>query len=415
MLFFYNLFILLYSVAAFLFGFFNAKAKLWFDGRKNILDELQASFKDNNSPIIWFHCASLGEFEQGRPLIERIKLQYPNYKILITFFSPSGYEIQKEYSLANWVFYLPMDTPKNVNEFYNIVQPKLIFFVKYEFWYYYITEAKRRNIPLILVSGIFRMNQPFFKWYGVLHREMLNCFTHFFIQGQISYDCLTSIHKEKNITICGDTRFDRVMEIASTPYKNELIELFIKDIQVIVAGSTWREDDLILDHFANTHPNIKFIIAPHEIHKERIEECLEYYKNAILYSELNSEKKQSNILILDNVGMLSKLYRYAAVCYVGGGFGGDGVHNVIEAAVYNKPVVIGPVYDKFIEATELVERDGIIVVESALELETCFNELLNNKDYAKTTGEIAGNYVQENCGATQTILLYAAANLLLTK
>ncbi len=415
MLVFYNLLVRLYSVAAFLLGFFNTKAKLWFDGRRNLINEFKNAFKGNNHQVIWFHCASLGEFEQGRPLIERIKLQQPNHKILITFFSPSGYEVQKDYFLADWVFYLPIDTSKNVNEFYNIVQPKLIFFVKYEFWYHYITEAKRRKIPLILVSGIFRMNQPFFKWYGDLYREMLNCFTHFFIQGQISYDCLTSIHKEKNITICGDTRFDRVMEIASTPYKNELIELFIKDIQVIVAGSTWREDDLILDHFANTHPNIKFIIAPHEIHKERIEECLEYYKNAILYSELNSEKKQSNILILDNVGMLSKLYRYAAVCYVGGGFGGDGVHNVIEAAVYNKPVVIGPVYDKFIEATELVERDGIIVVESALELETCFNELLNNKDYAKTTGEIAGNYVQENCGATQTILLYAAANLLLTK
>ncbi len=415
MLFFYNLFILLYSVAAFLLGFFNAKAKLWFDGRKNILDELQASFKDNNSPVIWFHCASLGEFEQGRPLIERIKLQYPNYKILITFFSPSGYEIQKEYSLANWVFYLPIDTPKNVNEFYNIVQPKLIFFVKYEFWYYYITEAKRRNIPLLLVSGIFRMNQPFFKWYGNLHREMLTCFTHFFIQGKISYDCLTSIHRENNITICGDTRFDRVIEIASTPFKNELIESFINDKKVIVAGSTWREDDLVLDHYATTHPEIKFIIAPHEIHEERIEECLEYYQNAILYSKLSEENKQSNILIIDNVGMLSKLYRYASVCIVGGGFGGDGVHNVVEAAVYNKPVVIGPVYEKFREATELVEQEGILVVESALELESCFNELLNEANYAKSVGEIAGNYVRKNSGATETILHYAAANLLLTK
>lgn len=415
MLFLYNLFIQLYSLAAFLLGFFNKKAKLWHDGRKNILNDLANAFNKNEAKVIWFHCASLGEFEQGRPLIEKIKLNYPNHKILITFFSPSGYEIQKKYVHADWVFYLPIDTQKNVTQFYNIVKPSLIFFIKYEFWYHYIKEAKQRNISLILVSGIFRNNQPFFKWYGALHREMLTCFTHFFIQGQISYDCLTSIHKEKNITICGDTRFDRVMEIASTAYKNELIELFIKDKQVIVAGSTWRDDDLVLDHYANTHPEIKFIIAPHEIHEERIEECLEYYKNAILYSELNSEKKQSNILILDNVGMLSKLYRYAAVCYIGGGFGGDGVHNVIEAAVYNKPVVIGPVYDKFIEATELVERDGIIVVESALELETCFNELLNNKDYAKTTGEIAGNYVQENCGATQTILLYAAANLLLTK
>lgn len=415
MLVFYNLFIRLYSVAAFLLGFFNTKAKLWFDGRRNLINEFKNAFKGNNHQVIWFHCASLGEFEQGRPLIERIKLQQPNHKILITFFSPSGYEIQKDYSLADWVFYLPIDTSKNVNEFYNIVQPKLIFFVKYEFWYHYITEAKRRKIPLILVSGIFRKNQPFFKWYGDLHREMLNCFTHFFIQGQISYDCLTSIHKEKNITICGDTRFDRVMEIASTPYKNELIELFIKDKQVIVAGSTWREDDLVLDHFANTHPNIKFIIAPHEIHKERIEECLQYYKNAVLYSKLNHYNMNANILIIDNVGMLSKLYRYASICLIGGGFGGDGVHNVVEAAVYNKPVVIGPVYEKFREATELVEQGGVLVIENALELEDLLDELLSSENYSSDIGEIAGNYVRKNSGATDTILNYAAANLLLTK
>ncbi len=415
MLFLYNLFIQLYAVAAFLLGFFNKKAKLWVDGRKDVLKDLANVFKDNQAPVIWFHCASLGEFEQGRPLIEKIKHNYPIHKIFITFFSPSGYEIQKKYDKADWVFYLPIDTQKNVTQFYNIVKPSLIFFIKYEFWYHYIKEAKQRNISLILVSGIFSNNQPFFKWYGTLHREMLTCFTHFFIQGKISFNCLTSIHKKNNVTICGDTRFDRVIEIATTTYKNDDIEYFIGDNKVIVAGSTWREDDLVLDHYANTHSEIKFIIAPHEIHEERIEECLEYYKNAQLYSKLNQEKNQSNILIIDNVGMLSKLYRYASICLVGGGFGGDGVHNVVEAAVYNKPVVIGPVYDKFREASELVEQGGILVVESALELETCFDELLHKEEYATTIGEIAGNYVRKNSGATEIILNYAAANLLLTK
>jgi 3-deoxy-D-manno-octulosonic-acid transferase len=415
MIFLYNLFIQLYSIAAFLLGFFNKKAQLWFNGRRHLIKDLTLAFKSNESLVIWFHCASLGEFEQGRPLIEQLKLHYPTHKILITFFSPSGYEIQKNYNNADWVFYLPIDTRNNVTQFYNIVKPSLIFFIKYEFWYYYITEAKQRNIPLLLVSGIFRMNQPFFKWYGSLHREMLQCFSHFFIQGQISFDCLTSIHKKNNITICGDTRFDRVIEIASTPYKNEIIENFIGEHKVIVAGSTWREDDLVLDHYANTHPEIKFIIAPHEIHEERIEECLEYYKNAVLYSNITSNKNYSNILIIDNVGMLSNLYRYASICFIGGGFGGDGVHNVVEAAVYNKPIVIGPVYDKFKEATELVELEGIIVVESALELEKCFNDFLMNKEYSIETGKIAGDYVRKNSGATATILNYAAANLLLTK
>ncbi|MBS4044456.1 MAG: 3-deoxy-D-manno-octulosonic acid transferase [Chitinophagaceae bacterium] len=414
MLFFYNLFIKFYAFAAFLLSFFNAKAKLWVEGRKQIIQKLQVAFTNNTHPVIWFHCASLGEFEQGRPLIEKLKIQYPKHKILITFFSPSGYEIQKEYQGADWIFYLPLDTVNNVKQFYEIVQPELIFFIKYEFWYHYIIEAKRRNIPLILVSGIFRMNQPFFKWYGSLHREMLSCFKHFFIQGQLSYNCLSIIYSKNNITICGDTRFDRVLEIAQTTYHNALIENFIGNDDVIVAGSTWRDDDLILDHFANTRAEIKFIIAPHEIHEERIEECLRYYKNAVLYSQLEHNTKKSNILIIDNVGMLNNLYRYATVTLVGGGFGGDGVHNVLEPAVFNKPVVIGPVYDKFREAVELVEQGGVLVVENALELEQLIGELLLKKDYAAAVGAIAGNYVRKNAGATDTIIDYVEANRLLT-
>ena len=415
MIYCYNFFIRLYSVAAFLFGLFNTKANQWVNGRKKLLSKIQKAFENNTDKVVWMHCASLGEFEQGRPIIEKLKNENPNNKILITFFSPSGYEIQKNYQYADWVFYLPIDTAKNVESFYNIVQPSLIIFVKYEFWYFYIKEAAKRKIPLLLVSGVFRQNQPFFKWYGKLHLEMLNYFTNFFIQGQLSFDNLTSIHQQNNITICGDTRFDRVIEIANSSYQNNIIEEFIGNNLVVIVGSSWRDDDLVLDHYANTHPKIKFIIAPHEVHEERLQECLEYFKNSILYSTLSKTKSNSNILIIDNVGMLSKLYRYASICFVGGGFGGDGVHNVVEAAVYSKPVIFGPIFDKFREATELESIGGAITVENALELEACLDELLSNENKRHSIGQIAGNYVKANAGATETIIEYIYANRLLTK
>ena len=410
----YNIFIQLYSFAAKLISFSNPKATLWLDGRKDILNKLDAAFKGNQSKVIWMHCASLGEFEQGRPIVEKLKLQTPNAKFLITFFSPSGYEIQKNYAGADWVFYLPIDTATNAAQFYKIVNPSLIIFVKYEFWYHYIKEAKTQNIPLLLVSGIFRQSQPFFKWYGGLHRKMLSCFTYLFVQNEVSLNLLQTIHKSNNVAVCGDTRFDRVIEIATQTKTYKDIENFIGTSPVIVAGSTWTEDDEELDHYANTHPEIKFIVAPHDITNDRLIECLTLYKHAVLYSKIDTAKADTNVVIIDNIGMLSTLYKYATICYIGGGFGGDGVHNVLEAAVYAKPVFFGDEYDKYTEAVELIEADGAIAVENALELETQLNQLFQNKNALLQMGNKAKYYVEKNSGATSKILDYIYANRLLT-
>jgi 3-deoxy-D-manno-octulosonic-acid transferase len=375
------------------------------------------SFQGNTHKTIWVHCSSLGEFEQGRPLIELIKKQNPAFKILLTFFSPSGYEIRKDYKNADWIYYLPMDSPSNAKRFLDIVQPHLILFVKYEFWYYYLNEIKKRQIPLLLVSGIFRQNQPFFAWYGNFHRNMLCCFTHIFVQNETSVTLLTNIGFKQHISISGDTRFDRVIEIADGFEPITLIENFVAENQVIVAGSTWTEDDEELDHYANTHPEIKFIIAPHDIEEDRIKECLLLYKNSILFSQLNSEQanlENTNVLIIDNIGMLSKLYRYATICYVGGAFGEDGVHNVLEAAVYSKPVVFGPEYDKYIEAVELIDTGGGFSIESAVELEKVLDSLLKEDELYRQTSFKAGNYVKNRSGATKKIQQYLYENRLLT-
>ncbi len=409
----YNIFIQIYSVAAYLLSFTNHKAKLWLDGRKNIFEDLQGAFKNNDSEVIWMHCASLGEFEQGRPIIEKLRAKGAEYKILITFFSPSGYEIQKNYGGADWVFYLPVDTKKNADLFYKIVKPSLVIFVKYEFWYHYIAKAKNQNIPLLLVSGIFRKSQLFFKWYGSLYKEMLQCFTYLFLQNQASVDLLKSIQISGNAAVSGDTRFDRVVEIASQAKSLTAIETFIGNAQVVVAGSTWTEDDEELDHYAITHPEIKFIVAPHNIEKKRLDECLSLYKNAVLYSNIAKAKSNTNVVVIDNIGMLSTLYKYASICFIGGGFGGDGVHNVLEAAVYSRPVIFGFEYDKYIEAVELIDADGAISVENALELEKILSQLLKDPSMMGHMGNNAGKYVKMNSGATDKIVEYIYANRLL--
>lgn len=413
----YNIFIKLYALSARILSIKNAKAKLWVNGREGILEKLQQVFDDNKAKVIWVHCASLGEFEQARPIIEAIeernKAIKDSYKILLTFFSPSGFEIQKNYDKVDWVFYLPLDTKNNVEQFYKIVNPSIIIFVKYEFWYHYFIQASYLKIPLIVVSAIFRHNQPFFKWYGGLHRQMLQSVNHFFVQNKASKLLLESL-KINNVTVSGDSRFDRVLDIFTTEFSNKKIETFIGDSKVLVAGSTWTEDDEELDHFANTNTDIKFIIAPHEITQDRLNECLHLYKNAVLFSAVDKMKKNANVLIIDNVGLLSKLYRYATVAYVGGGFGGDGVHNVLEPAVYGKPVVFGPVYDKFIEANELIENGGAISIEDALNLELVLNKLFNNLEYYNSCSSSAKEYVVANAGATTKVVNFIYANLLRT-
>ena len=411
---FYRLFLFLYTCGIGIASLFNKKARLWLEGRKNIFQKLEESFDKNTSPVIWLHCASLGEFEQGRPLLEQLKKDYPAYKILLTFFSPSGYEVHKHYALADYVFYLPMDNSKNAKAFLSIVQPQLIVFVKYEFWYFYLTEIKKQNIPFVLVSAIFRGNQPFFKWYGSLHRKMLHCFSQLFVQDDASKKLLSSI-SINNVTVCGDTRVDRVSAVADQWHSIPEIETFCAHHQVIVCGSTWEEDDEELNHYVNKNAAIRFIIAPHEIDEDRLKECLGFYKNAMLYSDyLKTTVAAENIntIIIDNIGLLKRLYKYGDICFVGGGFGGDGVHNVLEPAVYHKPVVFGPVYEKYREAVELEEAGAAFSADNTLELEAVFNDLFADKKMYDDACDAAADYINHNSGATKAIEKYIRENIL---
>jgi 3-deoxy-D-manno-octulosonic-acid transferase len=417
---FYRLFILLYPKIVWLVSFTNPKAKLWLAGRKGLFKKLAAAFHKNNRPVIWMHCASLGEFEQGRPVLEALRKNYPSHCLLLTFFSPSGYEIRKNYDGADHVFYLPMDSPSHASRFLNIVQPSLVLFVKYEFWYHYLNETKQRNIPLLLVSGIFRKDQLFFKWYGGVHRKMPSFFTCLFVQNEASAALLQKIGYKENVWISGDTRFDRVISIANDFEPVAAIDHFCKNKTTIVAGSTWTDDDEELDHFANTNLSIKFIVAPHDISSERLDECMQLYKNAMLYSVYEKSIQQGrsipadiNVLIIDNMGMLSRLYHYATICYVGGGFGDDGIHNILEAAVYGKPVVFGPVYDKYFEAEELLDNEGAFTVGDALELEAVLKDLLEKDTLYQTTAGAAGKYVNDHAGATGSVMKYIQENRLL--
>jgi len=423
--FFYILFLKLYSSGIRIASLFNNKAKLWIKGRRNIFSLIAHQLSDTNSNRIWIHCSSLGEFEQGRPLIESLKKNYPQYNIILTFFSPSGYEHQKNYKDADHIFYLPMDSKPNAQKIYDLVQPMLVIFIKYEFWYYYLSEAKKRNIPLLLVSATFRKDQPFFQWYGNFHRQILKCFTHVFVQNKTSLSLLQKIHFN-NASISGDTRFDRVLEVADNFKPIPAIDNFCEGKIVIVAGSTWLEDDEALDHYANSHPDIRFIIAPHDIGESRLKECEKLYHYAVRYSQFiqqqhnvalptfDIQNRTPNTLIIDNIGMLKYLYSYATICYVGGGFGGDGVHNVLEAAVYAKPVVFGPVYEKYFEAVELIEHGGAFSVIDAIELEDTFNQLLDDPSQYKNAAASARNYVYSKAGATKNVMNYIQEKRLLT-
>ena len=383
----------------------NPKARLWLQGRQNILEEIKKSFVNNTAKIIWMHCASFGEYEQGQPVAEQLKKLYPSSKLLVTFFSPSGYEPKKNDGLADHVFYMPLDSQENAKQFISIVNPILVLWIKYDYWFFYLDELKKKNIPVLLISAVFRDNQPFFKWYGKFFRNMLHCFLYLFVQNDSSKKLLGTIGLSENVLISGDTRFDRVIEIASQFLAIDIMEVFcMGNNPVIVAGSTWEEDEEELDHYANTHPEIKFIIAPHHIDEESLKQTKKLFRRSVLYSETGKEMLQQelfsynsntrpNVLIIDNIGMLSRLFKYATIAYVGGGFGDDGVHNVLEAAVYGKPVVFGPVIDEFIEALELVDSGGGLIIDSALEAEETFNRLLTHPEEYFARCEAAKNYV----------------------
>ncbi len=423
----YRLFLWLYKCGAIALSLCNKKAKDWLSGRKNAINNLRTFVSKESREIVWFHCASLGEFEQARPLLEAIRRQYPAYSILLSFFSPSGYQIRKNYNGADYVTYLPMDGSANAATFVGVVKPRLVIWVKYEYWHFYLLEIRQRNIPLLLVSGIFRPGQPFFKRWGSFHRQMLSRFSYLFVQTYASKKLLGGIGLSANVGVSGDTRFDRVVEIASQTTPISSVEKFIVGSPVIIAGSTWEEDEEELDHFANTHPEIKFIIAPHQIDEAHLKDIEKLFRYSIRFSALMHAEESPvqnsgpnfggavpNTLIIDNIGMLASLYQYATIAYIGGGFGNDGVHNVLEAAVYGRPVVFGPVYEKFVEAVQLVELGGAFCIENALELEETLQELLKNTAEYEKAARAARDFVYANRGATQKIMDYIQEKRLLT-
>lgn len=364
---------------------------------------------------VWMHCASLGEFEQGRPLLEELKKRYPSTFIVLSFFSPSGYEVMKDYPGADHICYLPMDSTFNARRFVDTVNPTLVLWVKYEYWFYYLSELKKRKVPVLLVSGIFRKSQPFFAWYGSIWKKMLSCFFFVFVQNEESRELLAGIGFRDQVSLAGDTRFDRVLEIASREGDIPHISDFCGTGPVLVAGSTWDEDEVELLHYVKVHPEIQFIIAPHEISADRLASIQKEFPGTVLYSSLVSGAASGgHVLVIDNIGMLSRLYRYATVTFVGGGFGADGIHNVLEAAVYGKPVVFGPVYDKYDEAVGLVASGGGLVATGPLKLEAVLQQLFGDAEQLRKAGEASGNFVRQGAGASAAIMGYIQANRLLT-
>jgi 3-deoxy-D-manno-octulosonic-acid transferase len=406
----YHLFLLAYRAGIRLASPWNPKARAWLKGRQEFPP---VSYQEKT---IWMHCSSLGEFEQGRPVLEALRKQFPGYRCVLSFFSPSGYEVRKNYAGADQVIYLPIDSPGNARKLVDGINPALVIWVKYEYWYFYLNELHKRQVPALLVSGIFRPSQPFFKNYGALWRHMLSCFRHLFLQNEDSLELLDSISLADHASLAGDTRFDRVTDIASAFEPVPHIDEFVSGHRVIVAGSTWEEDEEELIHYVRKHPEIRFIIAPHEVDEERLTDIRKQFNDVLYYSGLSAGMiipKNIHVLIIDNIGMLNRLYRYADITYVGGGFGDDGIHNVLEAAVFGKPVVFGPVYEKFQEARGLVAAGGAYSVKQALELETLLDSFWQDENRLKVSGEKAREYVYSNRGATEKILSYVKENRLL--
>ena len=402
----YNLAIYLYLLAVKFVGLFSKKVKLMRKGHKLVFDILRQSI-DKDSQYLWFHAASLGEFEQGRPLIERIRKRYPQYKILLTFFSPSGYEVRKNYEGADVICYLPFDTPRNVRRFLDLARPSMAFFIKYEFWQNYMKGLQRRGIPTYSVSSIFRPNQVFFRWYGGQYYKVLTRITHFFVQNEESLRLLAT-RGVTNATVVGDTRFDRVLEIHQAARQLPLVERFKGDCnKVLVAGSSWQPDEeLFIDYF-NRHPEMKLIIAPHvvdENHLAWIESRLN--RPSMRYTRAlgtNADLSRVDCLIIDCYGLLSSIYRYGEKSYVGGGFG-VGIHNVLEAAVYGIPVLFGPNNQRFREARQLLAEGGAFEIHDATGFAATMDRLFTDEAFLAQSGECAGRYVKDNAGAADAVL-----------
>jgi len=399
----YDLGIGVYDVLVHLDAPFSRKPRKMMKGHW-VVYQLLRQRVEKDVRYIWFHAASLGEFEQGRPLIEKIRERYPDYKILLTFFSPSGYEVRKNYRGADIVCYLPFDKPRNVNKFLDLVNPCMAFFIKYEFWKNYLDELHKRRIPVYSVSSIFRREQAFFKWYGAPYRSILENFDYLFVQNEASKRYLSKFGIAR-ATVVGDTRFDRVLQIRNEAKDLPLVAKFKGDSFVFVAGSSWEPDeDLFIEYF-NNHPEMKLIIAPHVIDENHLVNIISKLKRPYVQYTRADEKNilKADCLIIDCFGLLSSIYRYGEIAYIGGGFHA-GIHNTLEAAVYAIPVIFGPRYDRFMEAVQLIDSKGAFTVQSYEELKALLDKLLTDKEFLKTAGENAGNYVTNNSGATDKIL-----------
>ena len=403
MAFLYNIGIRAYGLGIKLAAPFNEKASLLSKGRRQTRKQIR-EFKRGNERLVWFHAASLGEFEQGRPVMERLREKEPNTKILLTFFSPSGYEIRKNYTGADYIYYLPGDTPGNAARFVRTFRPDAVVFVKYEFWYNYLNELHRNRIPVYLISAIFRPEQPFFKSWGGLHRKMLSFFDRLFVQDGQSIELLKNIGITRT-HLTGDTRFDRVKQIADAAKEIETVRLFCNGHPAMVCGSTWPPDeDILMDYINNYSGNYKWILAPHEIGENHIKTIMDKcHKKIARYTQMPADIAECKVLIIDCIGLLSSVYRYGNISYIGGGFG-VGIHNTLEAAVYGIPVIFGPKYHKFNEAVTLIKEGGGFSINNGSELKGLLDSLINNPTIAQTAGEKALEYVKSQLGATTIIV-----------
>lgn len=405
MFFLYNIVIVAMGYVLKILALFRPKIRLLVNGQKQTIAQLQKIKK--NDQVLWFHCASLGEFEQGRPLMEKIKKEYPKYKIVLTFFSPSGYEVQKDYKWADVVCYLPLDTRKNAIQFLKKVHPKWAFFIKYEFWPNLLHELKKQKINTALISANFTENQVFFKYYGGWMRKQLAAFTLFFVQNQTSKILLESINY-KNSIISGDTRFDRVFEITQQNNHLPFIESFVSNSTVLVAGSTWKDDEKVLIKYINekAKENQKFIIAPHNINAEDCKALQNaIIKKSVLFSEKESKNlKDFQVFIIDTIGILTKVYSYADIAYVGGGYTKPGIHNILEPATFAVPIIIGPIYQQFNEAVDLVAAKGCIATTNFKNFSISLEQLFLDEKFKRETGNICSLYVKQKKGATNIIL-----------
>ena len=405
MLFFYNLVVTIAAQILKIVAFFSPKIKLFVNGRKNTFATLQTQINTNDKTI-WFHCASLGEYEQGLPVMQKIKATLPSHKLILTFFSPSGFEVRKNNTVANVTVYLPLDTRRNAKKFIKSVHPDLVFFIKYEFWPNYLCELKKLHIKTYLVSGIFRKNQIFFKWYGSFYKNALTAFNCFFVQNDSSKKLLNSIGFQ-NVIVSGDTRFDRVFSILQQDNTLNYIAEFKNNCTTIVIGSSWPADEnLIIQFINNTTQNLKFIIAPHNINAEQIKNIEQKItKKTIKFSEKDGAALSSfQVFIIDTIGLLTKIYSYADIAYVGGGFGKPGIHNILEPATFGIPIIIGPNYSHFAEATALVHQKGCIAISNQNELNNWLSTLISNIDIRHEKGHICETFVTMNKGATDKIL-----------